>query len=61
MSEMIAVEHGILGQWKWIHGSSKYKLELSLQWSQFKVKAFLVAYSYSLSGKGRILRNKLST
>lgn len=57
---MIAVEHGILGQWKWTLGSSKQKLELSLQWYLLKEKAFLVAYSYSLSGEGRILRNKLS-
>lgn len=58
---MTAVERGILGQWKWTHGSSKHKLKLSLQWSLLKEKAFLVAYSYSLNGEGRILRNELST
>lgn len=41
------VEHGVLGQGKWIHGSSNHKLELLLEGSlPIGGKAFVVAYSY---------------
>lgn len=44
--KVVMVEHGVLGQGKWIHGSSNHKLELLLEGSVLIGKAFVVAYSY---------------